>query len=160
MTTSPQRYWSMPSNSGRDMCTVSLVRTVRSGDETEAYVADVQLRSEFWDLANENNRNHVPEATVELHQMLFSRAKLDAFVDELGRQPQYLTPVFCDPCASSGQRFLMSVGPAEDLITDVYKPAFSVSFHSSSNLEGRMSYVIDQTCIDAFLESCRGFLRN
>jgi len=155
--------WKLPSNSGWNFTSWILRERVRIGRKNYLLV-EVVFTGKYWDRVKRAQKKFGPsdrakEFSLILPQVLLAESQLKNVHSKLLRWLK--TPI--DRFASvslrleeelaglDSQRFAMTFGDRDDLIIDIGHVACTISY-SAKSLSGEISYVVDQSCIQTFVD--------
>ena len=152
--------WSMPAANGRSRIGCAFVRR---SQEADALVCGVEAIGEFWPRGHaDHGAGTVTDFHVTLPQVLLDLASLKLLRERLVEWQ-------VNPCgfalelgiAGKGdQRITFAIGRDENLIYSADKPACTLTYACGSAMQGRWSFVVDQSCIRICAEGIREFVRS
>jgi hypothetical protein len=151
--------WSMPAASGRARFGCTFVAHSKA---TGALVCRVEASGEFWPRGDiDRSADTVTDFHVTLPQVLMDLVALKLLRERLVEW-QVNPSSFALELGVSGngdQRIAFTIGRDESLIYSVDKPACTLTYACGSAMEGRWSFVVDQSCIRLCAEALGEFVR-
>jgi len=152
--------WSMPAASGRARIHCTFVAYSR---EIGALVCGIEASGEFWPRGlGDRSGSTVADFQVALPQVVMDLASLKLLRERLVEW-QVNPSGFALELGVSGkgdQRITFAIGRDENLIYSVDKPACTLTYACGSAMQGRWSFVVDQSCIRLCAEGLGEFVRS
>ena len=148
----------MPSSSGRMNFRCSLLR---HSARTRAMVCAIEITGEFFARGTTKTSGEiVPDFKVVLSQVLIDRQAVRVLRDRL--LEWHTNPASFEielGTSQEGDQHL-SLALAEDprLLYEVHKPACIITYGSPSAMQGRWSFLVDQSCVQTCAEELRALL--
>lgn len=151
--------WSMPAASGRARIGCAFLA---HSQDTGTLVCGVEASGEFWPRGHtDHNAGTTTDFHVTLPQVLIDLASLKLLRERLVEWQ--VNPIdFALELGISGkgdQRITFAIGQDENLIYSVDKPACTLTYACGSAMQGRWSFVVDQSCIRLCAEGIGEFVR-
>lgn len=151
--------WTMHSASGRARISCTFVA---HSHEAGALVCGFGAAGEFWPRGHiARSADTVTDFHVTLPQVLIDLASLKLLRERLVEW-QVNPSGFALELGVSGkgdQRISFAIGRDENLIYSADKPACTLAYTCGSAMEGRWSFVVDQSCIRLCAEALGEFVR-
>lgn len=152
-------HWSMPASNGRARIECALIGR---SEKTDALICVIEIVSEFWARGRiEMGGNTTNDFRISLSQVLVDLSSLKSLRERL-IEWQVNPSDFRLQLGAQGdgdQRLSLSIGHDENLIYAAGKPACIFTYESGSSMQGRWSFVVDQSCIRACAEELAVFVR-
>lgn len=152
-------HWSMPSASGRARISCAFVGY---SQEPGTLLCEVETSGEFWPRGHDDrNGGTVPDFYVKLPQVLINIDSLKSLRERLVEWQVNPSAFTLELGAAKGdQRIMFAIGQDQNLIYSVSKPACTLTYACGSAMQGRWSFVVDQSCIRLGAEGIGEFLRS
>lgn len=152
--------WTMLSASGRARVNCAFVTHLQ---EPGALVCGVEASGEFWPRGQvDRSAGTVTDFHVTLPQVLIDLASLKSLRERLVEW-QVNPSAFTLELGLSGkgdQRITFAIGRDENLIYSLDRPACTLTYACGSAMQGRWSFVVDQSCIRLCAEGIGEFVRS
>jgi len=151
--------WSMPAASGRARIDCALL--ARS-EKSDALVCQVNVIGEFWPRGRiEPGTDTTNDFHVALPQVLVDFKSLKSLRERLVEwqvNPSDFS-VALGVQGEGDQRLTLAIGHDDNLIYSAGKPACMFTYACGSAMQGRWSFVVDQSCIRLCAEDIGKFVR-
>ena len=163
--------WNLPSNRGWNM-TSWILRDVVRIKRKQYLLSQVVFTGKYWDrlkLAQENLgvSDRAKEYSVILPQVLLDESQLKRFNHRLSKWLK--TPIEKFETDSlnlreelagvDSQSFVMEFGKRDDLIINIGHTVCTISYSVNAHC-GRSIYVVDQSCIEIFVDGLSNYFRS
>lgn len=155
---SPSRDWHMRSSSGRIGFSC---RLLRASLKTRSVVCELGVTGQFFRRGvTASSGDLVPDFDVRLSQVMLDVQALQNLRDRLVEW--HTNPgafeVELGTSEEGDQRLSLALAQDPNLLFEVHKPACVVTYFSPSAMQGRWSFVVDQSCVRSCAEELRDFL--
>lgn len=150
--------WSINSSSGRIFLKCRLEKTSEIKD---ILVTSLNMRGDFWQRGKEKfNKEIVNDFSINLPQILIRLSSikelskmLENWMNNRTEFSQRISP------EDYGDQYLeIYIGKNEGLIYSKEKPACVISYKFGSQIEGKLFFNVDQSCIKLCLEEINSFI--
>lgn len=150
--------WSINSSSGRIFLKCRLEKTSEIKD---ILVTSLNMRGDFWQRGKEKfNKKIVNDFSINLPQVLIRLSSikelskmLENWMNKRTEFSQRISP------EDYGDQYLeIYIGKNEGLIYSKEKPACVISYKFGSQIEGKLFFNVDQSCINLCLEEINSFI--
>ena len=151
--------WTMPSASGRARITCALVGYSKYPG---TLLCEVETSREFWPRGHDGcGEGTVPDLQVNLPQVLINLASLKSLRERLVEWQVNPSAFALELGAAKGdQQLTLAIGQVQGLICSVEKPACTLTYACGAAMQGRWSFVVDQSCIRLCAEAMAEFFRS
>jgi hypothetical protein len=160
--------WNLPSNSGWNMSSW-IIRDVVRIKRKKYLLVEVVLTGKYWNRVQRAQNaigsfDRAKEYSVILPQVLLSESKLKTLHHQLSRWLKTPIAKFASDSLNvreelaglDSQVFAMEFGKRDDLIINLAHTACTISYRTNA-LVGETSYVVDQSCIQTFVDGLNGY---
>ena len=151
--------WTMPAASGRTWIRCAVVSY---SPEIGALVVGFETSGEFWPRgSSDRSGSTVTDFQVALPQVVLGLASLKSLRERLVEWQVNPSSFALELGVGrkGDQRITCAIGRDENLIYSVDKPAFTMTYGCGSAMQGRWSFVVDQSCIWLCAEGIGEFVR-
>ena len=152
-------HWSMSASSGRARIACTFVAC---SQKPSVLICGVEACGEFWPRGHsDHSAGTVIDFDVKLPQVVISLDSLKALRERLVEWQVNPSSFALELGASekSDQRITFAIGRDENLIYSVEKPACTLTYACGSAMQGRWSFVVDQSCIRLCADGIGEFVR-
>ncbi|QSI33331.1 hypothetical protein GNX71_28705 [Variovorax sp. RKNM96] len=151
--------WAMPSASGRARISCALVGYSK---DPGTLLCEVETSREFWPRGHDDrSQGTIPDLQVKLPQVLINLASLKSLRERLVEWQVNPSAFTLELGAAKGdQQIAFAIGQVQGLICSVDKPACTLTYACGAAMQGRWSFVVDQSCIRLCAEAMAEFLRS
>jgi hypothetical protein len=156
--TTDNRRWELPSSSGRELCTWTVVE-VGTRDDDRTYQCDVSLEGCFFgETLDPWAGTRDPDFALVVRGMLLRRDELERLARTLGEwlslSPAELRDRALElSCGMGGlhdQSILLTLGRRDDT-SSMGRPVATVSY-LVGRMRGELTYIVDQSCLRVLME--------
>jgi hypothetical protein len=154
-----QIYWSMPSANGRSQFRCA---PIGRSEKSAALICQLDIFGEFWPRGRINSGTKTTEDFhVVISQVLIDFKSIQSLRERLVEwhaNPSEFMIVLTSQ-DEGDQQFKLSIGSDSKLLFSVWKPACVLTYECGSSMQGRWSFLIDQSCIRLCAEELGDFIR-
>jgi hypothetical protein len=160
--------WNLPFNNGWNMTSWILREALRI-NRRKFFLVEVVLTGKYWNRVKLAQKNFAAsdrskEFSVILPQVLLSESTLKKLHRQLSNWLKTPIEKFSSESLAlkeelaglNAQSFAMEFGKRDDLITNIGHTACTISYKTNS-LIGESSYVVDQSCIQTFVDGLSNY---
>ncbi|MFT3777049.1 MAG: hypothetical protein QM772_02020 [Ottowia sp.] len=152
-------FWSLRSNNGRSRIECTLVGR---SEKSAALICRIDVAGEFWHRGGANiGPGMTNDFYVTLPQVLLDIRSVNSLYEHLieWQRDKKSFIVSLGVLNEGDQKVEISIGRDENLIYSIEKPACTFTYACGSSMQGKWSFVVDQSCIRLCAEDIGEFVR-